>query len=84
MTQLSPAIRKAAVLVSTLDERAADALLDQVPAETAARVRRALMELGDVPAEEQQAVLAEFFQGGKVAPRSAEHHNDDPGVELDV
>jgi flagellar motor switch protein FliG len=80
MNKLSPSIRKAAILVSTLDERAADALLTQMGHEMAARVRSALVELDEIPAAEQQAVLAEFF-AGQGAATDAE---SDPGVELDV
>ncbi len=79
MNQLPTAIRKAAVLVSALDDRAADALLEQMDAETATRVRNAVMQIGDVPAAEQQAVLAEFLRGP--APPPAPARGDD-GVEL--
>jgi flagellar motor switch protein FliG len=61
MTQLAPSLRKAAVLISALDERSADALLAQMGPEQAAQVRSALMVLDDIPADEQQQVLAEFF-----------------------
>lgn len=81
MHQLSPALRKAAVLVSALDERAADALLDQMPPETASCVRNALMQLEDVPAAEQEAVLAEFLRGPS-ASRSALATAEAAGVEL--
>ena len=57
MSKLSPSIRKAAILVATLDDRAADTLLEQMGDEMAARVRSALVELDDIPAAEQQAVL---------------------------
>ena len=80
MHQLSPAIRKAAVLISALDERAADALLDQMPPETAACVRNALMQLDEVPAAEQEAVLSDFLrsQSASRAVSAAEAS----GVEL--
>jgi flagellar motor switch protein FliG len=61
MSQLSPSLRKAAVLISALDDAAADALLQQMGPDQAAKVRRALMELGEVPAGEQQRVLTEFL-----------------------
>jgi len=82
MSKLSPSIRKAAILISTLDDRAADTLLEQMGDEMAARVRSALVELDDIPAAEQQAVLTEFFAGGKPAlpPVAAE----DDGVQLDL
>jgi flagellar motor switch protein FliG len=67
MAKLSPAIRKAAILVSSLDDLAAEALLEMMGADMAARVRSALVELDDIPAVEQQAVLAEFLAGRKSA-----------------
>ena len=70
-------MRKAAILVSALDHRTADALLDRMPADDAARVRNAVLDLGDVSDDEQRAVLAEFLQAGGPAGRG------DEGVELD-
>lgn len=81
MHKLSPAIRKAAILVSTLDERAADALLAQMGDEPAARVRSAVVELDEIPATEVQAVLAEFLAGQATATRDIT--SDESGVELD-
>jgi flagellar motor switch protein FliG len=79
MTNLPPTIRKAAILVSTLDERSADVLFESMGSETAARVRSAVVELDDVSSDEQQQVLAEFLRGGK----PAESYDED-GVELDL
>jgi flagellar motor switch protein FliG len=69
MASLPPSLRKAAVLISALDERAAEALLTQMGSEQSAKVRNALMELDDIPAAEQQQVLAEFMheQGAPTA-----------------
>src|SRR5262245_54473917 len=58
---LSPALRKVAVLVSALDADAADAVLAQVGAEDAAKIRSALVELDDISSDEQQEVLAAFL-----------------------
>ena len=55
-------MRKAAILVSALDHRTADTLLDRMPANDAARVRNAVLELGDISDDEQRVVLAEFLQ----------------------
>jgi flagellar motor switch protein FliG len=82
MQNLTPSIRKAAVLVSTLDERAAEAVLAQMGDEMAARVRSAVVELDEIPAKEQQSVLAEFFAGQ--ASQMPAASGDDQGVELDV
>ena len=57
---LTPTLRKAAILISSLDARTGDALLEQIGEAQSQRVRDAVMELGDVPAEEQERILAEF------------------------
>jgi flagellar motor switch protein FliG len=69
------AIRKAAILISTLDNASGDALLEQMDPELAERVRNALMELEEIPAGEQQQVIADFMNR---APNS-----EDGGVEFD-
>ncbi len=70
-------LRKAALLISSLDAASADALLDQMPDEQAAQIRRALMQLDDVDPQEQDRVLREFLRGREPA-KPADH-----GVELD-
>lgn len=69
------AIRKAAILISTLDNASGDALLEQMGPEVAERVRNALMELEEIPEGEQQNVIADFMG------RSA--GDEDGGVEFD-
>jgi flagellar motor switch protein FliG len=69
------AIRKAAILISTLDNASGDALLEQMGPEAAERVRNALMELEEIPEGEQQQVIADFMG------RSA--GDEDSGVEFD-
>lgn len=65
-------LRKAAVLVAALDSAGADALLERLPPEQAALVRRTLVELPDVAADEEAAVIAEFFgRSGDAAPTVA-------------
>lgn len=81
MTQLSPSLRKVAVLISALDDHAAEALLQQMSSEDAAKVRSALVELDNVPADEQQRVLAEFFNAKS---GSRQPVNDDTGVDLEL
>jgi flagellar motor switch protein FliG len=78
-TTLHP-LQKAAILINSLEMRAADALLEQMPAEQAAKVREALLSLEDLPTEVQEAVIAEFLQsGGRL---QAEELTDNDGVEL--
>jgi len=62
MTKLSSSLRRVAVLVSALDVEAADAVLAQMSAEDAAKIRSALVELDDISSEEQQQVLASFMR----------------------
>lgn len=62
--QSQATLRKAAILIASLDDRAADALLDQMGPEQAAKVRNAIMELDEIPQDEQQRVIAEFLGRG--------------------
>src|SRR5438105_13897513 len=80
---LSPSLRKAAVLISALDEPMADAILQQMSADDAAKVRSALIELDEIPADEQQQVLADFLrQQGAHAPATPPS-SDDVALDLD-
>jgi flagellar motor switch protein FliG len=77
MNRDSP-VRKAAILISVLDDAAADALLDQMDPEQAAKVRNAVLALDGVSEEEQQQVLAEFLGKG---PRVA---SAEGGVKIEL
>ncbi|MEX0792610.1 MAG: FliG C-terminal domain-containing protein [Pirellulaceae bacterium] len=63
------ALQKAAIVISSLDEDAADRLLEGMPEELASQIRMLSLDVDDIPAEERQAVLDEFLQnsGRKVA-----------------
>ncbi len=71
-------LRKAAVLVSSLDTAAADAVLDQLSSEQAQQVREILIDMDEVDQKEQRRVIDEFFHTGPVAPVKAP-----PGIELE-
>ncbi|MHB8969010.1 MAG: FliG C-terminal domain-containing protein [Pirellulaceae bacterium] len=71
-------LRKAAILISSLDARSADALLDEMAPEDAARVRNAVMELGDVDPQEQQQIMRDFVRHTPQRPQPK-----GPAVELD-
>jgi flagellar motor switch protein FliG len=81
---LPVALRKAAILIASLDERTAESLLDQMGPEQAAKVRSAMVELDAIPTDEEQRVLAEFMQqqglpaGAKAPPAG------DSDVELEI
>jgi flagellar motor switch protein FliG len=71
-------IRKAAILVASLDPAAAETLLDQLDSEQAQRVGEAAAVLGPIDAEERQRVVDEFLRVGPMVPQRCP-----PGVELD-
>jgi flagellar motor switch protein FliG len=71
-------LRKAAVLVSSLEAADADALLEQMGETQAAHVRQLMVDLGDIDPREQQQVLEEFFRIGPMLPKS-----EPAGIELD-
>ncbi|HIA20271.1 MAG TPA: hypothetical protein EYN70_12795, partial [Planctomycetaceae bacterium] len=66
-------IRKAAILITTLDQETADHLLEQMTPGQAQIVRNAAMDLGELSSLETTEVIEEFLQSN---PASA-------GVELD-
>jgi flagellar motor switch protein FliG len=71
-------LRKAAILVASLDQAAADVVLDQLGPEQARQVRRLAAELDDLDPQEQQRVIDEFFRVGPLVPDKCP-----PGIELD-
>ena len=77
-TPSKASLRKAAILVSTLDRAAADALLDKMGPSQAELVRNAIRDLGDISPAEQSRVVSEFIQAGGLASLRT-----DEGIELD-
>ncbi len=76
---MNTALRRAAILIASLDTASADALLDEMSPEQAALVRSAVMDLGEIHPSEQQQVMAQFVQQspqGSSAPAT--------GVEVDA
>ncbi len=71
-------LRKAAILVASLDTAAADAVLDQLTPEQARQVRTIVVEMEDIDQGEQRRVIDEFFHVGPKVPA-----NRSEGVELD-
>jgi flagellar motor switch protein FliG len=78
MNPPSDGIRKAAILVASLDPATAHAMLDQLGPEQAQRVRQAMDGLGQIDSHERQEVIEEFFRVGPMVP--GKHP---PGIELD-
>ncbi|MEI8371917.1 MAG: FliG C-terminal domain-containing protein [Planctomycetota bacterium] len=71
-------LRKAAILVASLDTAAADAVLDQLTPEQARQVREIVMEMDDIDQGEQRRVIDDFFHVKPKVPANAS-----AGVELD-
>ena len=71
-------VRKAAILVASLERSAADALLDQLEPQQADLVRQAVMALDEIETEERQRVLDEFRRIGPMLPEESP-----AGIELD-
>lgn len=70
-------IRKAAILVASLDREAADIVMNQMAPLEARLVRRAMVELGSPDPVEQNDVIEDFF---RTAPRV--RRDDLEGIEL--
>lgn len=71
-------IRKAAILVASLDRASADKMLDTLDPQQARRVRQTMVGLGKIDSREQRRVIEEFFHTGPGLPDKYP-----PGVELD-
>ncbi len=61
---ITDSLRKAAILISALNRDSADALLEKMGTEQAARVRNAVFELEIVSDEEQDQIVREFVSAG--------------------
>ncbi len=72
-------VRKAAILIASLDPPTAEGLLDQMSFEQASAVRAAIEVLGNVSPAEQRATIEEFFRIGPLVPEKSP-----PGIELDA
>src|SRR5688572_25764505 len=71
-------LKKAAILLASLDDETADELVAQMEPEQAARVRRQMMSLGEIDPDVQRKVVAEFRR------RDAPPRDPYPsGIELD-
>ena len=76
---ISPRLRKAAILVSTIDVRTGDSLLEQMGESQANLVRAAVLELDDISESERESVLEEFLSS---RPHRRDHAGS--GVEIDA
>ncbi|MBN2477097.1 MAG: hypothetical protein JXB62_20990 [Pirellulales bacterium] len=71
-------MRKAAIVLTSLDRASADAMLKALDPEQARRVRQMAVSLGAIDPKEQRRVIDEFFRNGP-APR----RQGPSGIELD-
>ncbi len=71
-------IRKAAILIASLDTDGAARLLAQMSTRQAERVRQAISRLGQIDPAEQAEVIEEFFRIGPLVP-----DKQPAGIELD-
>ena len=78
MSHPQDTIRKAAILLSSLDDALAARLLKDLSPSQAQRVRRAARELGPIDHDEQEAVIQEFLRIGPMVPPE-----QPAGIELD-
>ncbi|MGA2619066.1 MAG: FliG C-terminal domain-containing protein [Thermoguttaceae bacterium] len=78
MQRANSGLRKVAILVSSLDTSARDAVLEQMSPEQARQVRQLVVDLGEIDDGEQQRVIDEFFRVGPMIPPKCP-----PGIELD-
>ncbi len=74
----SDGIRKAAILANSLDQAAADAMLESLEPEQAMQVRQCMVELDQIDPKEQRRVIDEFRRIGPMVPKKCP-----PGIELD-
>jgi flagellar motor switch protein FliG len=79
MTRSSDQLRKAALLMRSVDSDTAAVLLAQLSPEEATAVREAMRSLGPVDADEQADLVAEFRRSSASAAKSLER-----GVELSI
>ncbi len=79
MTNTNSNLRKAAVLIRSLDADAVAGLLAQLSSAEAAKLRQAIRELGPIDPDEQADVLAEFRRTTPLAAEPASR-----GVELSI
>jgi flagellar motor switch protein FliG len=63
-------IRRAAILVASIDESLAEQMLDSLPAAEATKILAEVDRLGEIDPDEQRDVLAEFRRAGRREPES--------------
>jgi flagellar motor switch protein FliG len=72
-------VRKAAILVASLDPAVADVMLRQLTPDQAQYVREIAASLDEIDPDEQQRIVDEFLRVGPMVPEQ-----DPPGIELDA
>jgi len=72
-----PALRKAAILIASLDRDSAAGMLAQMPDDQARLIHQTIEELGPIDSIEQSEVIEEFFRISPLMPEKMP-----PGIEL--
>lgn len=78
MNTTNDSLRKAAILVSSLDQETAKTIMAQIPQDQNLRVRHAIHTLGSVSDNERREIIDDFLQVTPPPPTTT-----DDGVELD-
>ncbi len=82
MTGDNDTLRRAAILIGTLDVDSADALLEHLPPAERARLRELMVELIDIDAGEEQQVIGQFLGRSENTSDSWLPAVGEEGVEL--
>lgn len=69
-------LRKAAILIDTLDSRRADELLAQMPPTQRVLIRHMVEDLGEVDVAEREAIIAEFLRPKSSRTQNAEQTDE--------
>src|SRR5689334_3789960 len=84
MSRIDANIRRAAVLVASLDRASADALLNQMSPDESRLVRRAVLELDEIDDDERETVIAQFVAKSPSSQAPASRPIAVPaGIDLD-
>jgi flagellar motor switch protein FliG len=78
MTDSPDNLRKAAILIASLDHQSADALIAHMSPDQGQRLRRAVVQLGPIDPVEQENIVAQFVRVGPLVP-----HAQPAGIDLE-
>ncbi len=82
-TEIDPGLRKAAILVASLDRDLADTMLEQLGPQRAGQVRQIMVEMDQIDPKEQRRVIDEFFRNEPAQQNARTSGVELAGIELD-